>query len=84
MKTKKRKKPVKKVKPEILSVDQLAKSLADWRLGGMNGYGFAQVVKARARDTARSLGVSYAEVWAEVHRKAYIVIDEAFRSNLLA
>jgi GTP-binding protein EngB required for normal cell division len=54
-----------------------ARELADWRINGCPGYGFAEDLKPRVRKAAKRLGKSYSEAWSEVHREAYRLIDAA-------
>jgi len=60
------------VSPQIVAA--FARRLADYRLGGCPCGGGA----AHARDVRNSAaahGMSYSELWSEVHRLAYEIID---------
>jgi hypothetical protein len=62
----------------------LGRELAEWRLGGCPGSGFGELMTARVKKAARSFRVSYSELWANVHKTAYEIIDADPRSNLAA
>lgn len=64
-----------KVERKAETVEELAAAFAAWRIGGMPGYGFAERFKARVREAGKALGRPYGDLWAEVHRLGYEIID---------
>jgi hypothetical protein len=61
---------------------EFAAEFAEWRLGGCPGTGWAKSFKVRVERVARRHGQSYSELWAQVHRAAYEIIDRDERSRL--
>jgi len=56
------------------TIDDLARKLAQYRLGGCpSGGGVA--IQGAVRQVAKKHGRSYSELWALVHATAYEIID---------
>ena len=53
----------------------LARRLADYRLGGCPSGGASSLMR-EVRRVATRAGISYSELWSEVHRAAYEIIDD--------
>lgn len=56
------------------TMEALARQLADYRLGGCPTGG-GEAVSNSVRKAAKAHGRNYSELWADVHRAAYVIID---------
>jgi 2-iminoacetate synthase ThiH len=56
------------------TINDLARQLADYRLGGCPSGG-SEAVSNAVRKAAKAHGRSYSELWSDVHRAAYEIID---------
>lgn len=61
---------------EIIS--SMAREFADERLGGLRGgQAWFKAFKARGEKVARQHGMSWSELYPEIHRLAYVTINSA-------
>lgn len=67
-------KPRRPIPAETLT--SLARMFADYRLNGCRSGG-AAAIQVAVRKAAKSHGFNYSELWADVHRLAYEIIDAA-------